>query len=135
MPISGFRARAHAEIVSIDLDAVRAAPGVVARADRRRYSRRERRQSSVGAHDEPVFATDEVQFWGQPLFAVVAETRDAARRAAALAKIEYRRPAALLDVDAAMAAGGELVTEPLDARARRCRGRRSPARRVGSRAA
>ena len=36
--------RAHARITRLDLAAVRAAPGVVARADRRRYSRQERRQ-------------------------------------------------------------------------------------------
>src|SRR5690606_32577255 len=64
-------------------------------------------------HDEPIFATGEVHFWGQPLFAVIAETRDQARRAAHLAVIEYRDLPALLDVRSAQAAGGRLVTEPL----------------------
>ena len=46
--------------------------------------------SPVGKHDEPVFADGKVEFHGQPIFAVIAETRDAARRAATLAKVEYR---------------------------------------------
>lgn len=37
--------------------------------------------SPTGLNDEPVFATDTVSFHGQPLFAVVATERDAARRA------------------------------------------------------
>ena len=31
-----------------------------------------------------------VKYWGQPIFCVIGETRDAARRAAKLVKIEYR---------------------------------------------
>ena len=46
--------------------------------------------SPVGKHDDPVFAEGKVEFHGQPMFAVIAETRDAARRAATLAKVEYR---------------------------------------------
>ena len=38
--------------------------------------------------DEPLFAAERILFHGQALFAVVARTRDAARRAARLAKIE-----------------------------------------------
>ncbi|HTM79066.1 MAG TPA: xanthine dehydrogenase molybdopterin binding subunit, partial [Devosia sp.] len=60
-----------------------------------------------------IFAPGLVQFWGQPLFAVVAETRDQARRAAHLAKVEYRDLPALLNVRAAQAAGGRMVTTPL----------------------
>ena len=41
--------------------------------------------SPAGHHDDPVFAEHEVKFWGQPVFAVIAETRDQARRAAAQA--------------------------------------------------
>ena len=46
--------------------------------------------SSVHKHDEPVLAETNVSYWGQPIFCVIGETRDAARRAAKLAKIEYR---------------------------------------------
>ncbi len=69
--------------------------------------------SPTGLHDEPVFADGEVQFFGQPMFAVVAQTRDQARRAAHLAEVKYDHAEALLDVKAAQHAGAELVTKPL----------------------
>ncbi len=64
-------------------------------------------------HDEPIFAIGKSHFWGQPIFAVVATTRDLARRAAHLAKVEYRDLPMAIDVRAAQAAGGKLVTTPL----------------------
>ena len=67
---SGMANKAAGQLVSLDLDAVRAAPGVVAvltAAD------------IPGANDiapvfkdEPLFATEEILYFGQPLFAVVA---------------------------------------------------------------
>nr|WP_295890273.1 xanthine dehydrogenase molybdopterin binding subunit [uncultured Devosia sp.] len=104
--------KAHAEIVSIDYAAVKAAPGVIGilTAD---DIPGENDVSPSHKHDEPIFATGKVHFWGQPLFAVVAETRDLARRAAHLARIEYRDLPHLTDVRSAQAAGGKLVTEPL----------------------
>jgi xanthine dehydrogenase large subunit len=104
--------RAHAEIVSMDLDPVRAAPGVVGvlTAD---DIPGENDVSPPHKHDDPVFAIGKVHFWGQPMFAVIGETRQAARRAARLARIEYRELPAALNIDAARAAGGTLVTEPL----------------------
>ena len=103
---------AHAEIVSIDLAATRAAPGVIGilTAD---DIPGENDVSPSHKHDEPIFAIGKVHFWGQPLFAVVAETRDQARRAAHLAKVEYRDLPYHTNVRAAQAAGGKLVTEPL----------------------
>ena len=64
--------------------------------------------SPTGKHDDPVFALD-VEFNGQPIFAVVAESRDIARRAAQLAKVSYEEKPFVLDVSKA----SELVTEPL----------------------
>jgi xanthine dehydrogenase large subunit len=104
--------RAHAEIVSIDLDAVRAAPGVVGVLTSKDVPG-ENDVSPSHKHDEPVFADGLVQFWGQPMFAVIGETREAARRAAHHAKVEYRDLPFIPDVRAAQAAGGKLVTEPL----------------------
>ncbi|SMQ72072.1 xanthine dehydrogenase, molybdenum binding subunit apoprotein [Devosia lucknowensis] len=108
----GLSTRPHAEIVSIDFSAVKAAPDVIGvlTAD---DIPGENDVSPSHRHDEPIFAVDTVQFWGQPMFAVIAETRDAARRAAQLAKIEYRDREWLPDVRAAQAAGGKLVTDPL----------------------
>ncbi|MBD8063897.1 xanthine dehydrogenase molybdopterin binding subunit [Devosia sp. PTR5] len=108
----GLSTRAHAEILAMDFSAVRGAPGVIGvlTAD---DIPGENDVSPSHKHDEPIFAEGRVQFWGQPIFAVVAETRDAARRAAQLAKIEYRDLDWLPDVRAAQQAGGKLVTEPL----------------------
>jgi xanthine dehydrogenase large subunit len=108
----GLSDRAHAEIVSIDLDAVRAAPGVVyvlTAADIPGFND----VASTGQRDEPLLATDLVQFHGQPIFAVIAETRDQARRAAHLAKIEYRDLPHWTDIDGARDNGAPLVVEPM----------------------
>ncbi len=111
----GLAERAHARIASLDLGAVRAAPGVVAVLTAEDVPG-ENDVSPTGRNDEPVFADGLVQFHGQPVFAVVAETRDAARRAATLAEIAYDDLAPLLDVAAARAAGSAYVTPPLTLR-------------------
>ncbi len=108
----GLSTRAHAELASVDLDAVRAAPGVIGVLTHADIPA-ENDISSVHKHDEPVFAETKVHYWGQPIFAVIGETRDAARRAARLARIEYRDLPHVTDVEAALIAGGTLVTEPL----------------------
>ncbi|HWU19241.1 MAG TPA: xanthine dehydrogenase molybdopterin binding subunit [Devosia sp.] len=102
----------HAEIVAIDYAAVKASPGVIGVLTAEDIPG-ENDVSPSHKHDEPIFAEGKVHFWGQPLFAVIAETRDQARRAAHLAKVEYKDLPFALDVRAAQAAGGQLVTEPL----------------------
>lgn len=102
----------HAEIVAMDFSAVLAAPGVVGVLTNDDVPG-ELDISSAHKHDEPVFADGIVHFWGQPVFAVVAETRDQARRAAQLAKITYDQRPFFTDVRSAQAAGGKLVTPPL----------------------
>jgi len=64
--------------------------------------------SPAGKGDDPVFA-EQVEFFGQPIFAVIAESRDVARRAAQKAKVTYDERPFVLDVTEAK----ELVTEPL----------------------
>ena len=108
----GLSTRAHAEIASVDLEAVRNASGVVGVLTHADVPA-ENDVSSVHKHDEPVFAETKVHYWGQPIFCVIGETREAARRAAKLARIEYRDLPHATDVEAAMIAGGKLVTEPL----------------------
>ncbi|MBB5220309.1 xanthine dehydrogenase large subunit [Amaricoccus macauensis] len=108
----GLSDRAHAEIVSIDFDAVRAAPGVVGvltAADVPGSND----ISPVGKHDDPLFAEGKVEFHGQQMFAVIAETRDQARRAAKLAKVEYRDLPFVTDVAEAVSADYPYVTDPL----------------------
>ena len=97
--------RAHADIVGIDYAAVKASLGVIGilTADDVPGAND---VSPSHKHDEPVFAIGKVHFWGQPLFAVIAETRDQARRAAHLVKVEYRDLPHHTNVRAAQAAGG-----------------------------
>src|SRR5262245_11130771 len=97
----GLSARAHARIRSLDLAKVRAAPGVVlvlTAADIPGVND----VSPIGAGDDPVFAADLVEFHGQVLFAVIAESHEAARRAARLAKVEYEDLPPVLTVQDAL---------------------------------
>ena len=83
----GLSEKAHARIRSIDLAAVRATPGVVAVLTAADIPG----PNDCGpiVHDDPILADGVVQYVGQPMFAVVAETNDIARRAARLAKVDY----------------------------------------------
>ncbi|SEE51216.1 xanthine dehydrogenase, molybdenum binding subunit apoprotein [Rhizobiales bacterium GAS188] len=108
----GLSERAHARIASLDLDAVRAAPGVLAvltAADIPGIND----ISSTGRHDEVLLADGLVAYHRQPIFAVVGETRDAARRACLLAKVSYEDLPAIVTVEAARRADAPFVTEPL----------------------
>ncbi|KPA21923.1 Aldehyde oxidoreductase [Shimia sp. SK013] len=103
---------AHARITSVDLDAVRAAPGVVGVLTAQDVPG-VNDVSPTGRHDEPLFAKDTIEFWGQVVFAVVAESRDEARRAAALAQISYETLAHVIEADEAIAKGYPDVTDPM----------------------
>ncbi|MDK1490040.1 xanthine dehydrogenase molybdopterin binding subunit [Sinorhizobium sp. 7-81] len=108
----GLTDRPHAEILEMYLSAVAAVPGVVCVLTAKDMPH-SNDISPTHLHDEPVLADGRVQFHGQPAFAVIAETRDVARRAARLAKITYRDLPHMIDVADAIAGGGELVTPPL----------------------
>ncbi|HTO48104.1 MAG TPA: xanthine dehydrogenase molybdopterin binding subunit [Burkholderiales bacterium] len=97
----GLSQRAHARIKSMDLSGVRAAPGVVAVLVAADIPG----ENNVGPilHDDPILAGTEVQFLGQPVFLVVAETVGAARRAARLGVIEYEDLPAVLTIEDALA--------------------------------
>ncbi|WP_415259177.1 xanthine dehydrogenase molybdopterin binding subunit [Thauera phenylacetica] len=91
----GLSTQAHARITRIDLDAVRAMPGVIGvltAADLPGPN-----DCGPIVHDDPILAAGEVHYAGQPIFAVIAETHDAARRAARAAVIDYAPLPALLD--------------------------------------
>jgi xanthine dehydrogenase large subunit len=108
----GLSECAHGEIVSMDLSAVKDAPGVIGVLTAEDIPGAND-VSPVGRNDDPVFAPGRVEFFGQPLFAVVAETREAARRAAAEAKVEYAERPHITDVVEAAKAGSPLVFEPM----------------------
>jgi xanthine dehydrogenase large subunit len=92
---------AHGRIRQLDLSAVRSAPsvvGVLTAADIPG-------ENNYGAvlKDDPIFASDEVQHVGQPLFAVLATSYAAARRAVLLALVDYEELPAILDIRDAVA--------------------------------
>ena len=104
----GLSGVAHGTIRAINLDAVRAAPGVIDVLTAADLPGRND-VSPIGKDDDPILADGKVMFHGQPVFAVIAETREQARRAAALARIDYDPLPHVLDPVQALAAGGELV--------------------------
>ena len=105
----GLTPKAAGRIVSLDLSAVRAAPGVVAvitAADLPGPN-----DIAPVFKDEPIFAESEILYHGQPAFAVVAETRDEARRAAALAKWEIEEKKPVLSIQEAIEDGGRVLPD------------------------
>jgi xanthine dehydrogenase large subunit len=100
---------ARGRIVSVDLDKVRAFPGV--RAVITAVDIPGKNDISPANADEPVFATDRVEFHGQPVFAVVATTRDIARRAATLAVIDVEREKPNVTVEQGLASGETVLPD------------------------
>ncbi|WP_055670839.1 xanthine dehydrogenase molybdopterin binding subunit [Roseibium alexandrii] len=108
----GVSSVAHGLIKSMDLSAVLAAPGVAGVLTAEDIPG-VNDISPTGLKDEPVFPKEKTEFHGQPLFAVVAESRNAARRAAELAEIDYEVLPHALDPLEAQEAGHPFVTAPL----------------------
>jgi xanthine dehydrogenase large subunit len=104
--------RAHARVTRMDLSKVRAAPGVAAVICAQDLAATTNDISPVFPGDV-VFVDGEVHFFGQPLFAVAAESREAARRAAMLAQIDYEDLPAILSIEEALAANAEVVPKKL----------------------
>ena len=100
---------AHAGLSSLDLDLVRRSPGVVAVVSAEDVPGTNDCSPVMG--DDPVFATHEVLYHGQSLFAVAAENIDDARAAAKLAVAEWEEREAILDIDSALAANSFVLEE------------------------
>jgi xanthine dehydrogenase large subunit len=96
-------------ITRVDLDAVRAAPGVVAVLTAATIPGRNDVSPLMG--DDPMFADGRVEFHGQVAFAVAAGTREQARRAVRLAKIEIATEAPVVTVDDALAADARILPD------------------------
>ncbi len=120
----------HARIRSIDLEPVLAAPGVIAVATAADVPG----TNDIGIRgDDPIFASDLVEYVGQSVFAVAATSLKAARRAALLARIEYDELEPVLDIKTAVERESFVVPSvhvtrgdagrALDSAARRLRGR------------
>lgn len=83
----GLSSIAHGRVTHLSLEAVRSARGVAAVFTAPDIPGRN--DCGPVVHDEPLLTNSLVQFYGQPLFVVVAATREQARKAARLAKVTY----------------------------------------------
>ena len=92
----GVSSEAHANLRALNLDAVRAAAGVAAVITAADIPGRN--DCGPIIHDDPILAVGKVEFVGQPIFAVVADSYTAARKAARLAEIDYQQLPAILNV-------------------------------------
>jgi xanthine dehydrogenase large subunit len=104
------REGAKGKITKLDLTAVGTAPGVVAVLTAKDIPAVNDCSPALG--DDPIFAETEIAFHGQVIFAVVAETRDAARRATRLAVIEVAAETPAITAEEALANGTEDVVPP-----------------------
>ncbi|HEX2825939.1 MAG TPA: xanthine dehydrogenase family protein molybdopterin-binding subunit [Burkholderiales bacterium] len=115
--------RAHAEIVSVDIEKALASPGVKRiftgeDAVRAGYTRAPHTMQFVGkngmkalAPDRPVLAHKKVRFVGEAVALVVADTAGAAQDAADLVEIEYRDLQSVTDPEGALAQGAPLLSD------------------------
>ena len=100
---------ARGRIATLDLDAVRAAPGVVAVLTAADIPGSNDCSPVFG--DDPILADGRVQFHGQVVFAVAARSRDEARRASRLARIEVEEEAPRVSVEAGLASGETILPD------------------------
>ncbi len=101
----GLSPVAHGILKSVNLDAVRTFPGVVAVLTAEDLPASN--DVSPSAHDEPLLATDKVYYIGQPVFLVAATSHAAARKAAQKAVFDIQELTPLLTIEDALAAGDE----------------------------
>lgn len=104
------REGARGTILSIDLSEVEKAPGVVRVLTAKDIPGQNDCSPSIGG--DPILADGEIIFHGQVIFAVVAKTRDQARRAARLGKIRIsaRKPVVTAD-DAVIRSSDDVLPE------------------------
>ncbi len=105
----GMADKARGLLKSLELAPVRAAQGVVAVLTAADIPGRN--DIAPAFADEPLFADKEILFHGQPLFAVVARTRDDARRAARLAKIDIDEQAPAVTIADALKTGERVLDD------------------------
>jgi len=106
----GLSSIACGTLNTLDLAAVRAAPGVVAvltAADMPFAN-----DVSPSAHDEPLLCAGQIRYLGQPLFAVVATSHLAARKAARLGCATTTEALPILTIEQALAANSRFEDGP-----------------------
>ncbi len=101
---------AKGQITALDLDPVRGAEGVIAvmTAEDLPFAN----DVSPSIHDEPLLATGDIHYFGQPIFLVVGANHLAARKAARLAKITYAAETPILTIEEALAANSRFEDGP-----------------------
>ena len=100
---------AKGKITTLDLDPVRAAPGVVAVLTAPDIPGPNECSPSFGG--DPILADGRIDFHGQVIFAVLADTRYQARQAAALAKIEIAEKTPAISVDDGLTTGETVLPD------------------------
>jgi xanthine dehydrogenase large subunit len=103
---------ARGRITRLELEAVRAAPGVVRVLTAADIPGVNDCSPSIGG--DPILADRAIEFHGQAIFAVVAETRQAARRAARLAKVGIAAEPLAVTVDQSLALNAGDVVPPYE---------------------
>ena len=106
---AGLADKARGTLRLLDLAAVRAAPGVVAVFTAADIPGKN--DIAPVFADEPLMVEKEVLFHNQPLFVVAARTRDEARRAAKLAKIDIAEEKPVVSVDEAVIDGTTVLPD------------------------
>jgi len=105
----GMADKASGALRGLDLAAVRAAEGVVAVLTAADIPGKN--DVAPAFADEPLFADSEILFHGQALFAVVASTRDAPRRAARLGRADIAAAAPAITVEDALVTGARVLPD------------------------
>ncbi len=65
----------------------------------------------VGPDDEPVLAVDRLRYKGEPIVAIIAESEEAAQRAASKVRLEIEEMPAVLDVEEALKPGAPIIAD------------------------
>jgi len=103
--------RGHARILSVDVSRAWEVPGVVDIVSAADLPQPVARFGPVYA-DRPIIAVDDVNFHGEPVVAVAAETKVAAELAASLVEIEFEELPGVYDMDTALRPDAPLVQSP-----------------------
>jgi xanthine dehydrogenase large subunit len=105
----GLAEKARGALRALDLSAVRAEPGVVMVLTAADIPGKN--DIAPVFADEPLLADREILFHNQPIFAVVAQTRDQARRAAKLGKADISEEKPVVTVDEAAIDGKTVLPD------------------------
>lgn len=125
LPFEGYYAHLvrsnvdHGTIVGIETDDAEAIPGVKAVVTGADLDEADWISPYIGPafRDQPLLAVDQVRFIGDPVVAIVAETKDAAERAADLVRVDYDRLPAASSIAEAQADDAPQIHDHEDAAA------------------